>query len=588
MGLMRVVNLAHGAFAAIGGYLAVGLLTPLGMPLGLAILLAVAIVAAFSVAVERLLYVHLYGAPELDQVLLTVGINFIVVAGLTLAFGPNVLPSRLPPSLAASVDLGIRSFETYRLVVLAVGVVVIGGLWLVFERTSFGARLRAAVDNRTMAQAVGIDVPRLFSIAFAMGSALAALGGALGAPLLPLEPLYPFKYLVLVLVIVALSGFGNVRATLFVAIFVGIVDTAARYFLPEIGGLHALCAADRPDRLATGWTARSQERPVTGAVSPFLLRHRLRPLEPVWWLLAIAYFFVFPEYLAVATSVLVMALFALSLDLLIGFAGVLSLGHAVSFGIGAYVCALINLAGWREPITGVLVGGAASGLFALVVGPLILRLKGLPFIMITLGIGAIFYEAANKAVWLTGGDNGLPGVTLDPLLGLFRWSIFGQTSYLYVLCWLLVLFYLARRIVASPFGVALQGIRENPERMRLIGAPVLRHLVMAYTIASAMAGIAGALSAQTNAFVGLEVLSLTTSIDGLVMLVLGGIGRLYGGLIGAPVYMFVQHFAQQWNPYYWMFLIGGLLIFIVRFSRGGLLGLLDSLLRHVGQGRDDR
>ena len=324
------------------------------------------------------------------------------------------------------------------------------------------------------------------------------------------------------------------------------------------------------------------------AVSPFLQRHRLRPLEPLWWLLAIAYFFVFPEYLAVATSVLVMALFALSLDLLIGFAGVLSLGHAVSFGIGAYVCALINLAGWKEAITGVLAGGAASGLFALAVGPLILRLKGLPFIMVTLGIGAIFYEAANKAVWLTGGDNGLPGVTLDPLLGLFGWSIFGQTSYLYVLCWLLALFYLARRIVASPFGVALQGIRENPERMLLVGAPVLRHLVVAYAIASTMAGIAGALSAQTNAFVGLEVLSLTTSIDGLVMLVLGGIGRLYGGLVGAPVYIFVQHFAQQWNPYYWMFLIGGLLIFIVRFSRGGLLGLFDSLLRRVRQGYDGR
>jgi branched-chain amino acid transport system permease protein len=234
MGLMRVVNLAHGAFAAIGGYLAMGLLTPLGVPFGLAIVLAMVAVAAFSVVIERLLYVHLYGASELDQVLLTVGINFIVVAGLTLAFGPNVLPTRLPPSLATSVDLGFRSFETYRLLVLGVGVVVVGTLWLAFERTALGARLRAAVDNRSMTQAIGIDVPRLFSIAFALGSALAALGGALGAPLLPLEPLYPFKYLVLVLVIVALSG-GNIRATLLVAVFVGIVDTAGRYFLPGSG-----------------------------------------------------------------------------------------------------------------------------------------------------------------------------------------------------------------------------------------------------------------------------------------------------------------------------------------------------------------
>ncbi|MGZ5907841.1 MAG: branched-chain amino acid ABC transporter permease [Reyranella sp.] len=235
MGLMRVVNLAHGAFAAIGGYLAMGLLTPLGVPFGPAIVLSVLAVGAFSIAVERLLYVYLYGASELDQVLLTVGINFIVVAGLTLAFGPNVLPTRLPPSLATSVDLGFRSFETYRLIVLAVGILVVGGLWLAFDWTSLGAQLRAAVDNRSMAQAIGIDVPRLFSIAFALGSALAALGGALGAPLLPLEPLYPFKYLVLVLVIVALSGFGNIKATVFVAVVVGVVATAARYFLPDSG-----------------------------------------------------------------------------------------------------------------------------------------------------------------------------------------------------------------------------------------------------------------------------------------------------------------------------------------------------------------
>jgi branched-chain amino acid transport system permease protein len=324
---------------------------------------------------------------------------------------------------------------------------------------------------------------------------------------------------------------------------------------------------------------------VTDARSEVLQRPRLRLWELVWWAMALAFFFVFPEYLAVATSVLVMALFALSLDLVLGFAGILSLGHAVAFGIGAYTTALVSLAGWKEAVTGALAGGAASGLFALAIGPLILRLTGLSFIMVTLGISVILYEAANKAVWLTGGDNGLPGVTLEPLLGVFRWSVLGQTSYLYVLGWLLVLFYLVRRIVASPFGVALQGIRENPDRMRLLGAPVLRHLVVAYAIASAVAGIAGALSAQTNAFVGLEVLSLNTSIDGLVMLVLGGIGRLYGGLIGAPVYMFVQHFAQQWNPFYWMFLIGGLLILIVRFSRGGLLGLVDDLARRFGQRR---
>jgi branched-chain amino acid transport system permease protein len=235
MGLMRVVNLAHGSFAAIGGYVAVSLMSNAGLPFAPAIGLAVVTVMLVGLAVERVCYVHLYAACELDQVLMTIGINFVVVAGLTLCFGTDVYPIRLPPWLAASVDLGFRTFEVYRIVTMVVCLVVIGALWFAFERTNLGARLRAAVDNRGMAQATGINVPRLFSLTFALGSGLAALGGAIGAPMLPLEPLYPFKYLVLVLVVVALSGFGNVRAAVGVAIFVGIIDTAGRYFFPDFG-----------------------------------------------------------------------------------------------------------------------------------------------------------------------------------------------------------------------------------------------------------------------------------------------------------------------------------------------------------------
>jgi branched-chain amino acid transport system permease protein len=236
MGLMRVTNMAHGAFAAIGGYISTGLMVKCGVPFPLAIVLASIIVALFSVIIERAFFVYLYTAPELDQVLLTIGLTFIAIAGLTVFFGPDIYPTRLPPYLASSIDLGFREFETYRLAVVVVSLVLIGILWFIFDRTTLGAQLRAAVDNRTMAQATGINVPRLFSATFALGSGLAAFGGALGAPMLPLEPQYPFKYLVLVLIVVALSGFGNVKAVLGVAILVGIIETAGRYFYPDIGG----------------------------------------------------------------------------------------------------------------------------------------------------------------------------------------------------------------------------------------------------------------------------------------------------------------------------------------------------------------
>ena len=236
MGLMRVINLAHGAFAAIGGYATVALMNDLGMPYLFALAVAVLLVAVLGVALERAIFVHLYGAPDLDQVLMTLGVNFVAIAALTVAFGPNLFPMTQPQFLRGSIDLGFRSFEVYRLFVAGVGALTAAIIFFVFERTNFGARLRAAVDNRSMAQSTGIDTDQLFSISFAIGGGLAALGGGVGAGLLPLEPFYPLKYLVLVLIVVALSGAGKVRAALGASIFVGVVDTAGRFLMPQVGG----------------------------------------------------------------------------------------------------------------------------------------------------------------------------------------------------------------------------------------------------------------------------------------------------------------------------------------------------------------
>ncbi|MFN0304512.1 MAG: branched-chain amino acid ABC transporter permease [Burkholderiales bacterium] len=235
LGLMRVLNLAHGAFAAVGGYIAVTLTNSYGVPFLAAAIIAACVVAAFSVIIERVFYVPLYRANELDQVLMTIGLMFLTTASLNLVFGPDIVPARLPEWLTVNVDLGVRAFQAYRIFIVATGVVLILGLWLLFDRTHFGARLRAAVDNPGMAAATGINVRGLFSAAFALGSFLAAFGGAVGFALLPLEPLYPFKYLTLMLIIVALAGFGNVKASVGAAILVGVVDTASRFLYP-VGG----------------------------------------------------------------------------------------------------------------------------------------------------------------------------------------------------------------------------------------------------------------------------------------------------------------------------------------------------------------
>jgi branched-chain amino acid transport system permease protein len=305
-----------------------------------------------------------------------------------------------------------------------------------------------------------------------------------------------------------------------------------------------------------------------------LSRHHWRTGEFVWLLAAGACYSLFPEYHALGTSVLVMVLLVLSYDLLLGFAGVLSFGHAVFFGLGAFTAGWLSLAGWTEPISAVLAAGGAGAVLAAVVGPFLLRLTGLPLLMVTLALGALVFEAAHKATPITGGDDGLSGIQFAPVLGMFEWGLGGSTSYLYVLAWLLLLFLVMKRIASSPFGVMLQGIRENPARMRLIGNGVLPHLTIAYVISGAVAAIAGGLFTESNAFVGLGVLAMDTSVDVLVMLVLGGVGSLYGALVGAPVYMLLKHFSSQWNPFYWMLIIGILLIVVVLLGRGGIVGLL--------------
>jgi branched-chain amino acid transport system permease protein len=312
-----------------------------------------------------------------------------------------------------------------------------------------------------------------------------------------------------------------------------------------------------------------------------LSRHHWRVGELLWLVAAVACYFVFPEYLALGTSVLVMVLLVLSYDLLLGFSGVLSLGHAVFFGLGAFTAGWLALAGWTEPISAVVVGALAAALLAALLGPFILRLTGLPLLMVTLAFGVLVFEAAHKATKITGGDDGLSGIQFAPILGVFEWGLGGATSYLYVLGWLVLFFLLMKRIASSPFGVMLQGIRENPARMRLIGNRVLPHLTLAYVISGAVAGAAGALFTQANAFVGLGVLALDTSVDVLVMLVLGGIGSLYGALLGAPAYMLLKHFSSQWNPFYWMLIIGVLLIAVVLLGRGGLVGMAQLALRKL-------
>ena len=241
LGLMGFVNLAHGMFAAAGGYVAVSLMGA-GVPFGAAVILASLAVAAASVPLERLLYARLYGAGELEQVLFTIGLIFVSIAIAKYLYGPLAQPFIAPAALTGQIDLGFRSFPTYRALLIVVGFAIIVALWLTIERTRFGAKVRAAVDNRRMAQSLGIHTDRLFTLTFALGSGLAALGGAIGAEILPITPSYALEHLVYVLIVVAVGGLGSLRGPFYAALLLGISDTACKYLVPELGAFFIFAA----------------------------------------------------------------------------------------------------------------------------------------------------------------------------------------------------------------------------------------------------------------------------------------------------------------------------------------------------------
>jgi branched-chain amino acid transport system permease protein len=304
---------------------------------------------------------------------------------------------------------------------------------------------------------------------------------------------------------------------------------------------------------------------------------RWHPFEVVFWLSMLLPYFLFPDYLSLASQIAITALFALSLDLILGYAGVVSLGHAAFFGIGAYTAGIFSKYVMGEPVTGLVVAALVAGAAGFATSFIIARFRHLTLIMITLGIGLIAHEFANRAHWLTGGSDSLQGINIGKVLGLFRFDLYGYTAYTYSLILLFVIFLAARRLVHSPFGLALRGIRENWVRMPAIGADSQAHIRKAYTIAATIAGIAGAALTQTTQTAALGSISFERSADVLVMLVLGGAGRLYGGLIGAAIFMIARDQFSGIAPQYWFFWIGLLLVGVVMFLPNGVLGGLSDL-----------
>ena len=295
-----------------------------------------------------------------------------------------------------------------------------------------------------------------------------------------------------------------------------------------------------------------------------------------WWEFALlaalpASWLLMPSHALLLNEIAILALFALSLDLILGYAGVVSLGHAAYFGIGSYAAALFAKLVMPDPLVGMLAAVAIAAAFGALGSVLILRGTDLTRLMVTLGVASILYELANKLDWLTGGADGLQGVVMGPLLGQFEFDLGGRTACAYTLATLIVCLLLARKLVHSPFGYSLQALRDNRLRAGGIGLSVNLRLVAAYTVAAGIAGAAGALLAQTSGFSSLDVFEFHRSAEVLLVLVIGGTGYLYGGIFGAIVFKLLHDLISAWTPQYWNFWLGLFLVVLVLVGREKLI-----------------
>ncbi|HMM51008.1 MAG TPA: branched-chain amino acid ABC transporter permease [Burkholderiaceae bacterium] len=304
-------------------------------------------------------------------------------------------------------------------------------------------------------------------------------------------------------------------------------------------------------------------------------------VESAFWLAIAACPFLFPDRLSLLSQILIFGLFAVSLDIALGYAGILTVGHAAFFGTGAYVAGLLARYGWGEPLSGLCIAFLVSFVLGWLLSFLIVRGADLTRLMITIAVTMLLTETASQLSSITGGSDGLQGIEMWPLLGRFDFDLSGRTGFVYSLSIVLGIFLVVRRILGSPFGLALQGIHDSPRRMRAIGSPVDSRLRAAYTLSGGIAGVAGALLAQTTQFAGIGTLSFDRSAEVLIILVLGGTGRLYGGLIGALVYMLVHELFSDLDPQYWMFWLGAFLVTVVMIGRGGLMGWASRFAKAV-------
>jgi branched-chain amino acid transport system permease protein len=574
-GLMNVVSLAHGSFFMLGAYFGLAIFG-VTHNFWLALALSPVLVGVLGIAMELLFMRPLYRRGHMDQVLLTFGATFVVFDIVQSVWGKTTRSLPQPDILKGVVEIGIGVFSTYRLFLIGLGFALAFLLWLFLERSRLGAMVRAGVDDSTMAAGLGANIPALFTGIFGAGVALAAVGGVAAGPVIGLYPGMDTEILIPAFIVIVIGGMGSLRGAFLGSLLIGEADTFGKAYLPSMALfliylVMLIVLLVRPQGLfGIKYIGVSAAPTIITPSAPTTAQTR------VVGLLAMIAMLVFPFVVsdysrAVIAEIFIFAIFAMSLDILVGYTGLMSLGHAAFFGLGAYAVAILGVLFGVNAWLGVAAGVAIAATGAAVIGFFCVRTSGIPFLMLTLAFSQLVFSVALKWRELTGGSDGLAIFKKPNFLG---WDLSNSLPmYFMALTFFMLCYWGLRRLINAPLGHVFIGIRENEPRMLAIGYATSAYKLLSFTIAGALAGLAGGLYAIFNSFISPDAVYWTASGDILIMVMLGGAGTLIGPVIGTAIFLLMKNFVSSYSEH-WMLIIGVVFVSCVMYFPGGIWGTL--------------
>jgi branched-chain amino acid transport system permease protein len=577
-GLMNVVSLAHGSFFMLGAYFGLSIFRITGS-FWWALVLAPIPVIALGVLMELLFLRPLYRRGHLDQVLLTFGFTFVFLDLVQTLWGRTVLRLPVPDALQGTVQIGLGVFSAYRLCLIGFGFAIALLLWLFLERSRVGAMVRAGVDNAVMAAGLGANIPALFTGIFGLGVALAALGGIAAAPVIGLYPGMDSEILIPAFIVIVIGGMGSLRGAFVGSLLIGIADTFGKAYFQSIALFLIYLAMTavlliRPQGLfGIKYTDIAIAPAIATTSRPSTVQRSAIEFLVLLALLALP--FLLTDYpRALISEIFIFAIFAMSLDLLLGFTGLMSLGHAAFFGLGAYAVAVLGTQFGVNAWLGVAAGIGVAGCGAALIGFFCVRTGGIPFLMLTLAFSQLVFSVALKWRDVTGGSD---GIAIAERPSFFGYDLsHSPVMYFMALSFFATTYWGLRRLLNAPLGHAFVGIRENEQRMMAIGYPTRAYKLLSFTIAGAIAGLAGGLYAIFNGFISADAVYWTASGDILIMTMLGGAGTLIGPALGAAIVLLMKNVVSSYSEH-WLAIIGITFVCCVMFFPGGLWGSLQKV-----------